>query len=139
MGRRDSAATRTGHRMTEIGKRFTFNAAHWLPYVALDHKCRRMHGHTYGVEVVCAGNLINGMVCDYAEITMAWEALREQLDHRTLNDVHGLDNPTAELLAQWIASRLQLPLLVLVRVSETPDTWATVSAGGSQADGTGQR
>lgn len=113
--------------MTEIAKRFTFDAAHWLPHVAPDHKCRRMHGHTYGVEIVCAGDLVDGMVCDYAEIAAAWVVLFEQLDHRTLNDVPGLDNPTTEVLVHWIASRLQLPRLARVRVSESSDTWASVA------------
>ena len=120
-------------RSCEIGKSFTFDAAHWLPYVPADHKCRRMHGHTYRVEIVCFGEIVGpgseraGMVCDYAVLSSAWRKLNDLLDHRTLNDVPGLENPTAELLAGWIADHIDVPHLSRVRVSETPNTWAEVT------------
>lgn len=113
----------------EIAKAFEFDAAHWLPLVADGHKCKRMHGHTYRVEVVCAGELdARGMVVDYAEIEAAWEPLAQRLDHRVLNDVAGLGNPTSEVLADWIAVSLavSLPSLARVRVYESSSTWCEV-------------
>lgn len=110
--------------MVTISKQFDFDAAHWLPHVPDGHKCKRLHGHTYRVEVVCQGQPDErGMVVDYAEIAEAWMPLRDALDHRCLNDVPGLENPTTEILAPWILSRIELPFLVAVRVYESATTW----------------
>jgi 6-pyruvoyltetrahydropterin/6-carboxytetrahydropterin synthase len=109
-----------------IAKVFDFDAAHFLPRVAAEHKCRRMHGHTYRVELICAGPLDqHGMVLDYAEIAKAWEPVHAALDHRILNEVPGLENPTTEVLAPWIFERIEasLPELVAVRVYESSTTW----------------
>ena len=115
-----------------ICKSFNFDAAHFLPLVAHDHKCRRMHGHTYRVEVICEGGLDErGMVVDYAEIADAWEYLHDTLDHRTLNDVPGLENPTTEVLAPWLLERMYaaLPSVVAVRVCESSTTWCEARRG----------
>lgn len=113
------------HRIT---KRFSFDAAHWLPGVPENHKCRRLHGHTYRVEIALEGELDPqlGWVADYGEISGAFKPLVEELDHHCLNEIGGLENPTAEVLAAWIFARLQgrLPLLADVTVSETPGTSA---------------
>ena len=111
-----------------ITKSFSFDAAHWLPHVPEDHKCRRMHGHTYTVVLGLEGEIDPqlGWVQDYGEITAACRPLLRELDHRCLNDIAGLENPTAEILAAWIHGRLAgvLPLLADVSVSETPGTTA---------------
>jgi 6-pyruvoyltetrahydropterin/6-carboxytetrahydropterin synthase len=111
-----------------ITKSFSFDAAHWLPHVPEDHKCRRMHGHTYTVVLGLEGDIdpVLGWVQDYGEVAAACRPLLRELDHRCLNDVAGLENPTAEVLAAWIHRRLAgaLPLLVDVTVSETPGTTA---------------
>jgi 6-pyruvoyltetrahydropterin/6-carboxytetrahydropterin synthase len=107
----------------ELRKTFQFEAAHLLPRLPETHKCRRLHGHSFQAEIVVAGecdpNL--GWVMDYAEITKAFKPLWEQLDHRYLNEVPGLDNPTSENIAAWIWQRLRprLPLLTEVVVAET--------------------
>lgn len=107
-----------------ISKTFDFDAAHFLPKVPEDHKCRRMHGHTYRAEVICAGELDErGMVCDYAEIAVAWAPIHDMLDHRVLNEIPGLENPTTEILAPWILERLGMRSLVAVRVYESSTTW----------------
>ncbi len=113
---------------TTISKTFDFAAAHFLPNVADGHKCRRMHGHNYRVEIVCSGPIdLRGMVVDYSEIADSWAGLHTLLDHGTLNELIGLENPTAESLAYWIFCRLGLLAhLESVRVSETPNTWAEV-------------
>lgn len=111
--------------MVTIAKVFDFDAAHWLPMVEEHHKCRRLHGHTYRVEIRCRGPLDGrGMVCDYAEIAAAWGPVHDAIDHRQLNDVEGLENPTTEVLAPWIADRLRGKIpLHSVRVYESATTW----------------
>ena len=107
----------------EIWKEFTFEAAHLLPNVPDDHKCRRLHGHSYRVRVCVEGDLDPQLewVIDFADIAKAFEPLRLRLDHYYLNEIEGLENPTSEVLARWIWTRLQpeLPGLSRVEVSET--------------------
>ena len=113
-----------------IAKTFDFDAAHRLPFVADGHKCKRMHGHTYRVEVMVEGEPDDrGMVVDYAEIAAAWEPIHDAIDHRTLNEIPGLENPTTELLAPWILKRMAsaVPRVVSVRVFESSTTWCEVS------------
>lgn len=113
---------------TRITKSFTFDSAHWLPAVPADHKCGRMHGHTYRVILGLEGNLepTLGWVQDYGEVSAAWTSLKTILDHQCLNEIPGLENPTAEVLACWIFGRLkpELPLLTDVTIQETPTTAA---------------
>ena len=108
----------------DIFKEFTFDAAHSLPYVADDHKCKRVHGHTYKVRVVISGELdpVVGWVKDFAEVKALLTPLHDMLDHRYLNDIEGLENPTAEILALWIWRKLYNDLegLKEVWVYETP-------------------
>ena len=107
----------------EIFKEFTIEAAHWLPNVPERHKCRRMHGHTFRVQVYVEGPVDDrlGWVMDFADLKAAFQTIEDQLDHRCLNDVEGLENPTSENLARWIWARLTpaLPLLSKVIVRET--------------------
>lgn len=104
-------------------KEFTFEAAHRLPNVAPGHKCSRLHGHSFRVEVHIRGvvGAHSGWVMDFAEISSSFKPLYEQLDHSYLNDIDGLSNPTSEILAQWIWRKLQptLPSLHRVVVRET--------------------
>lgn len=97
---------------------FTFEAAHRLPHVAEGHKCGRLHGHSYRVEVHVRGDVDphTGMVVDFADIKAAFEPLRGCLDHYYLNEVAGLENPTSENLARWIWERLHSPQLRVSRV-----------------------
>jgi 6-pyruvoyltetrahydropterin/6-carboxytetrahydropterin synthase len=101
-----------------VWREFTFEAAHWLPAVPTGHKCRRLHGHSYRVEVHVDGPVAaDGMVMDFAEIKAAWIPLDDALDHRCLNDV--ITNPTSENLARFIWQQLDLPGLARVVVRET--------------------
>jgi 6-pyruvoyltetrahydropterin/6-carboxytetrahydropterin synthase len=109
-----------------IAKAFDFDAAHWLPHVPDGHKCKRMHGHTYRVEVLLEGEPDErGFVVDYAEIAAAWQPIHDVIDHRLLNEVDGLENPTTEVLAPWILERFvrSLPQTVAVRVYESSTTY----------------
>ncbi len=104
-------------------KSFGFEAAHWLPTFPQWHKCRRMHAHSFRVDVVVEGQVSQdkGYLIDYGKIEEAVKPLRQQLDHQCLNEVRGLENPTSEILAQWIWDHLQpqLPLLAEIAVHET--------------------
>jgi 6-pyruvoyltetrahydropterin/6-carboxytetrahydropterin synthase len=115
-----------------ISKTFDFDAAHRLTQVPDGHKCSRLHGHTYRVEIILQGEPdARGFVVDYAEIATAWAQIHDELDHRYLNDVEGLENPTTEVLAPWIAGRLRrtLPCIVALRVYESSTTWCEVRMG----------
>lgn len=100
-----------------------FEAAHRLPNVPVGHKCARLHGHSYQVEVHVEGPVdeASGMVIDFAEIKSACAPLRARLDHYYLNEIDGLENPTSENLARWIWTRLEpsLPYISEVVVRET--------------------
>ncbi len=114
---------RKGAMAMEIYKEFVFEAAHRLPMVPPEHKCSQMHGHSYRVVVHVAGDVdpSTGWVVDFAELKSAFEPLFAQLDHHCLNDIAGLENPTSEVLAQWIWERLSpaLPGLSQIVVKET--------------------
>ena len=107
----------------QIFKEFTFEAAHRLPNVPAGHKCGRLHGHSSRVEVHVEGPVgeKSGWVMDFADLKEAFEPLRQKLDHYYLNEIEGLENPTSEVLAKWIWTRLikTLPQLKIVRVRET--------------------
>jgi len=107
----------------ELRKSFQFEAAHLLPHLPKVHKCRRLHGHSFKVEIVVAGECDKklGWLMDYADITAAFKPVWEKLDHNYLNKIPGLENPTSEIVAVWIWNKLKpgLPLLVEVVVAET--------------------
>ena len=107
----------------DIFKRFSIEAAHRLPNVPDGHKCARLHGHSFQVEVHVSGDpgADTGWVMDFSDIKAAFAPLHAQLDHHYLNDVEGLENPTSERLASWIWDRLKpaLPLLSEIVVQET--------------------
>ena len=110
---------------TEIYRTFSFDAAHYLPKVPEGHKCGHMHGHTYTVELRLRGEVdpVAGWVRDFGDVKEAFKPLEVLLDHRVLNDVPGLDNPTSEILARWLWDHLKpaLPSLARVTVFETCD------------------
>ena len=102
----------------EIWKEFSFDAAHLLPNVPEGHKCRRLHGHTYTVRIYVRGEPDEnvGWIVDFADIKEAFDPIRERLDHYYLNEIEGLENPTAEMLARWIWQRLEPRLEGLSRI-----------------------
>lgn len=107
----------------EIYKAFKIEAAHRLPNLPDDHKCSRLHGHSFQIEVHVCGNVDenSGWVMDFAEISTLFKPLFEKLDHHYLNDIEGLENPTSENLAKWIWNQLkpELALLSSIIVKET--------------------
>lgn len=107
----------------ELYKAFTVEAAHHLPNLPGGHKCRRLHGHSFRIEIHVTGTVDKklGWVMDFAEISQHIKPLFEQLDHHYLNEVPGLENPTSENLAVWIWQRLKpdLPQLSSIAIQET--------------------
>lgn len=117
------AGPAAGSRVVRLVKSFTFEAAHRLPNMPEGHKCGRLHGHSFRVELACEGppDPRTGILVDFADIKAGFKPLYSQLDHHYLNEIPGLDNPTSEVLALWIWERLKpaLPSLSQVTVFET--------------------
>ena len=117
----------------EIFKSFTLESAHRLPNVPAGHKCARVHGHSFRVELHVRGPVDEhlGWVMDFADVKAAFDPLYRQLDHHYLNDVPGLENPTSENLAKWIWQQLKpaLPQLSAVVVHETCTSGARYTGG----------
>lgn len=107
-----------------IYKEFSFDAAHFLPNVPDGHKCKQLHGHTYLLRIFVTGELISpeDWVMDYGDLKARVKPVLLRLDHQYLNDIKGLENPTAEVLARWIWQRLKpgLPQLKKIELKETP-------------------
>ncbi|MBI5371498.1 MAG: 6-carboxytetrahydropterin synthase QueD [Sphingobacteriales bacterium] len=110
----------------EIYKEFGFDAAHFLPLVPEGHKCRQMHGHTYHLRVYIKGRPepATGWIMDFKILKDLVLPLIDQVDHRLLNEIPGLENPTAENITIWFWDRLkpQLPGLSHIELKETPTT-----------------
>ena len=137
---------------TSITRRYHFEAAHWLPFVADDHKCHRIHGHNYLVDITVSGelNALTGFLIDFWDLDKVVQPLIDRIDHRCLNDIPGLTNPTAELIGAWFFEEVNdalaiqvrsqawsepLPYRVsCVRVFETRDCWADVKSSSGDAD-----
>nr|WP_298129781.1 6-carboxytetrahydropterin synthase QueD [uncultured Pseudoxanthomonas sp.] len=107
----------------DIFKVFTVEAAHRLPHVPEGHKCARLHGHSFRIELHLSGPVdpAAGWVMDFADVKAAFKPIYERLDHHYLNDIPGLENPTSEQLAKWIWDQTKpvLPLLSAIVVHET--------------------
>lgn len=104
---------------------FRFEAAHRLPKVPPGHKCARLHGHSFKVELAIAGpvNEETGWFIDFGDLYTAWQPLYDILDHNYLNEIEGLENPTSEILAKWIWDRMKekIPSIARVTIYETCD------------------
>jgi len=107
----------------QIFKDFQFEAAHRLPNLPPEHKCSRLHGHSFHVRICVSGPLkeTEGWVMDFGEISQQFKPIWEELDHHYLNDIPGLENPTSEVLAIWIWEKLRprLELLSRIEIRET--------------------
>jgi 6-pyruvoyltetrahydropterin/6-carboxytetrahydropterin synthase len=110
----------------DIFRIFHLQCARRLPALPESHPCSRLHGHSFRVELTVSGEVdpVLGWVLDFADIEAAWQTIHARLDHRYLNDIAGLDNPTSENLAMWLWRQLQpaLPGLAQIRVMETHDS-----------------
>lgn len=112
---------------------FNLEAARRLPRLPEAHPCARVHGHSFRVEVHVGGPLYGELdwVLDFAEVDQAWRPIHEALDHRYLNDIPGLENPTSERLAIWIWDRLKpaLPGLNKIVIRETERSGCVYTGG----------
>ena len=109
--------------MFYLTKTFRFEAAHYLPFVSKDHKCRRIHGHSFKCTIQVQGDLDPkmGWVMDYSEIKQIVSPTIKKLDHYFLNEIEGLSNPTSENICQWIWNQIspQLHQLNQIILAET--------------------
>lgn len=123
----------------ELSHELRFEAAHFLPKAPPGHKCRRLHGHSFRARVRVAGALDSerGWVIDFGALDRLLAPLHEQLDHRLLNDVEGLENPTSEEIARWIWHRLDpllAPEVALCEVSVEETCGSAVSYRGEACE-----
>ncbi len=109
--------------IVRLSKQFHFEAAHHLPTFPAAHKCRRLHGHSFRFDVIVEGDVeeSKGFLIDYGDIKSAVAPIVDQLDHYYLNEIAGLENPTAENLSKWLWDKIKpsLPLLTSIVVHET--------------------
>jgi 6-pyruvoyltetrahydropterin/6-carboxytetrahydropterin synthase len=96
----------------------SFDAAHWLPNVPVEHKCHSLHGHTYRIRLEVTGKvgLKTGWIIDYGDVKAAWETVKSSVDHRCLNEIIGMENSTCENLTYWIMDRLKPKLRGLCKI-----------------------
>jgi 6-pyruvoyltetrahydropterin/6-carboxytetrahydropterin synthase len=116
-----------------IFRHFTFDSAHFLPNVPDGHKCREIHGHTYKLTVFIEGpvDTNSGWVTDFADVKLAINDTVEKVDHKLLNNIAGLENPTCELLAIWLWDKIKetIPELKKIELYETPTSGVTYEGG----------
>ena len=121
--------------IVELTKEYRFEAAHRLPNVPEGHKCARVHGHSYKVEIEVRGpvDARTGWLIDFGVIDEAWSDLFARFDHRNLNDVPGLENSTCENIAVYVWKALLplIPVLSAVAIWETADSRCTYRGEGS--------
>ena len=107
-----------------IYKQFTFDSAHFLPNVPVNHKCRATHGHTYKLTVFIEGDLIKELewIADYNDLKKVIQPVIEIIDHQLLNNIPGLENPTSEILVIWLWNKIKplFPMLKRIELNETP-------------------
>lgn len=108
----------------KIAATFSFEAAHRLPLLPEGHKCKNLHGHNYRLDVAVDGDLdACGFVMDYAELEAIVDPIIRRIDHRYLNEIEGLENPTSEVMAQWFMAQIKPRLgdkTVTITIYETP-------------------
>lgn len=123
------SAVRKSAMEAELTRDYRFEAAHRLPRLPDGHKCKRLHGHSFRVEVLVKGEVDEGtgFLMDFGDIDRIVDPIVARLDHNYLNEIEGLENPTSEILAAWLWQKVRpsLPLLAAVSVSETCDARCT--------------
>jgi 6-pyruvoyltetrahydropterin/6-carboxytetrahydropterin synthase len=112
----------------QIFKQFTFDSAHFLPNVPDGHKCKEIHGHTYHLKVFIEGDLVPHLewVMDFAELKGVIVPVIKSIDHKLMNNLKGLENPTCENIAIWLWDQIKphVPQLIRIELHETPTSGA---------------
>ncbi len=112
----------------KIFKTFTFDSAHFLPNVPEGHKCKNVHGHTYRLTVFFEGELVKDLdwVVDFADIKKVVGPIIDQIDHKLLNDIEGLENPTCEIIAKWLWNKIvfKMPSIAKIELYENTTSGA---------------
>jgi len=111
-----------------VSKKFSFDAAHFLP--GYKGKCSKLHGHRWICELACRGYVAEdtGMVIDFAELKKFCDIFEDRFDHTCLNDLPGLSNPTAENICQYIYDEFNMWCVAhgvrceYIRIWETPNS-----------------
>jgi 6-pyruvoyltetrahydropterin/6-carboxytetrahydropterin synthase len=106
-----------------IYRQFSFDSAHLLPNVPEGHKCKNLHGHTYNLTVFIEGELLanEGWILDFGDLKEIVSPVINLIDHAYLNEIPGLENPTAEILTYWLWNKIKplLPALKRIELKET--------------------
>ncbi|HEY8782230.1 MAG TPA: 6-carboxytetrahydropterin synthase QueD [Mucilaginibacter sp.] len=106
-----------------IYKQFSFDSAHFLPNVSDSHKCKQLHGHTYHLTIYAEGEVLEkeGWVLDFSDLKSVVNPIIDRIDHKLLNDIAGLENPTTEILAIWLWKQIK-PLMHPLKRIELKET-----------------
>ena len=102
--------------------KYELHCAHFLPRVPAGHKCAQLHGHSYWVEIHVSGPIDDkmGWIMDFDTVDAIFQKeVFSRIDHTNLNTF--LPNPTCELLAIWIGTKLtpHMPGLKAIHIRET--------------------
>ena len=111
----------------KIHRTYTMHAARFIPTLEPTHPCSKMHGHTFKVIIEVDGPIDQetGFVMDFYDLdVIVNKNVMKKIDHKILNDVEGLENPSSEYLAIWVWNELigSLPILSEVTISEEHGT-----------------
>jgi 6-pyruvoyltetrahydropterin/6-carboxytetrahydropterin synthase len=108
----------------KLYKEFFFEAAHFLPSAPSGHPNSRIHGHSFRLRVMLQGDPDpqTGLLMNLGDIAAAMQPILEQLDHRLLNEVEGLQVATLENLVRWIWERAKPALPALAEIAVSRDT-----------------
>ena len=134
--------------MITLTRRYSFCSSHRLIGMRERHKCSRLHGHNYTLEVTVSGPLENGLIVDTADLDVCLGPVLARLDHNDLNELAKEGGPAA-ILAQPsvenIVAYLWAALAFLrrdstkgyqleqLRVYENERTWADIARSDGDA------
>lgn len=112
---------------------FRLESARFLPKLPQGHPCRQVHGHSFLVTLHLKSQDLHPeleWMIDFNDLKKLADPLMKSLDHKLLNEVPGLTNPTSENLAEFIFKKLKPTVAFLERVSiqETPETECSYGA-----------
>ena len=110
-----------------VYRTFRFHAARFLPNLNEEHICKKIHGHTFNITIYIKNKIIDktGFVIDFFDIDEIFnKTIMPTIDHKLLNEIDDLENPTSELLTIWIWNKLKnkLPSLYKIKLSEDHGT-----------------